>query len=732
MAGWEDEWAKSVDESLAASSDSLAPHKAAIAKIESGGNYRALGPVVKGDRAYGKYQVMGANVPTWTREALGYALSPQKFLQDKEAQERVFEHKFGQYLDKYGPENAASLWFSGRLAKDSKGLRDVNTSAPEYIKAYLNNLGGQKVEGSVQTLEDLDRDFEKDLMPPREQRVVEAALQVPMVAPKIDWGIPQEAASGMLANAGPKVGGALIGGAEALGDVFRGVPVRDAWKLAQEVYIPQATTQLGEAQKAARVERPGAMIAAGLTGQMVPALVGAAGANALIQGGARALGTPAIGSFLGGTGAEGVGGLGGFAARRASEATAGAIQGAAGNLLAGQSPLAGAVFGGASGPVVGASLRAITSPLRATARPEVAQAVQAYGGAVPPAAIIEQPGAKRIVGALTGRGEPEMVEEYFGKLAERIGAKPFMEARGVKGLTPEVIQDAKIAADKAFEDFAKNYKLKFDQKLGADLIATARDATNSMGIDRPDVAKAVTDAVKKIITIGKANKGEVPGDQLKRMLKTGGVIDELYKVDSNATPYAAAIKEALLDGLERTAPEGRKELQEVRRVWRDIKTLEKIPSTTTGLVNPKVVAGKFKGRSDETAQVARMGEFLPQVDASGAVKGKEPGVLEEVLKHIPGGKVAFGGGLAGAAALGAGEHGGQLLNFAIQHPGIAASLLGSGLVGAAAKRAAENYLNSPAYLRRVIENSLTPQAHGLVNPLVLAYPLASQREGAQK
>ena len=49
----------------------------AIAYEESGGNYRALGkPTASGDRAYGKYQVMGSNIPQWTKEALGIPSNP--------------------------------------------------------------------------------------------------------------------------------------------------------------------------------------------------------------------------------------------------------------------------------------------------------------------------------------------------------------------------------------------------------------------------------------------------------------------------------------------------------------------------------------------------------------------------------------------------------------------------------------------------------------------------------
>jgi hypothetical protein len=50
----------------------LGAAKAAIANNESAGSggYSAIGPVVNGDRAYGKYQVMGANIPEWTGSIL--------------------------------------------------------------------------------------------------------------------------------------------------------------------------------------------------------------------------------------------------------------------------------------------------------------------------------------------------------------------------------------------------------------------------------------------------------------------------------------------------------------------------------------------------------------------------------------------------------------------------------------------------------------------------------------
>ena len=91
-----------------------ANYAGAIASIESGGNYGILGPTTKsGDRAYGKYQVMGNNIPSWTKEVLGAPMTPQEFLKNPDAQEQVFAHKFGKYVEKYGPEGAARAWFAG-------------------------------------------------------------------------------------------------------------------------------------------------------------------------------------------------------------------------------------------------------------------------------------------------------------------------------------------------------------------------------------------------------------------------------------------------------------------------------------------------------------------------------------------------------------------------------------------------------------------------------------------
>jgi hypothetical protein len=107
----------------------------AIGSFESGGRYTALGPVTKnGDRAYGKYQVMGSNIPSWTKAALGKSLTPQQFLKDQKAQDAVARYKMAILYKKYGTvEDVASVWFSGRPAKGNNSKDIIGTSVPKYI-----------------------------------------------------------------------------------------------------------------------------------------------------------------------------------------------------------------------------------------------------------------------------------------------------------------------------------------------------------------------------------------------------------------------------------------------------------------------------------------------------------------------------------------------------------------------------------------------------------------------
>ena len=116
----------------------MGAYGSAISGIESGGDYAKLGPVTgKGDRAYGKYQVMGENIGPWTKEVLGQEMKPDDFLANPEAQDAVFNAKFGQYTKKYGPEGAARAWFAGEGGMNDMGRKDqLGTSVSDYAKKF--------------------------------------------------------------------------------------------------------------------------------------------------------------------------------------------------------------------------------------------------------------------------------------------------------------------------------------------------------------------------------------------------------------------------------------------------------------------------------------------------------------------------------------------------------------------------------------------------------------------
>jgi hypothetical protein len=136
----------SVAAASAGSGDIWDARSHAIAGIESGGErnpYATISAPTRGDRAYGKYQIMGANIPDWTEAATGTALTPQQFLASPDAQEATFRHRFGTYVDRYGDEGAARAWFGGERGMRNLGATDVygRLNVGQYGQDYLRRLG---------------------------------------------------------------------------------------------------------------------------------------------------------------------------------------------------------------------------------------------------------------------------------------------------------------------------------------------------------------------------------------------------------------------------------------------------------------------------------------------------------------------------------------------------------------------------------------------------------------
>lgn len=129
MVNWNPAWAK------------------AIANIESrgSGGYGAIGPKTKkGNRAYGRYQVMDFNIPSWTEEHFGKRLTPAQFLANPKAQDAVFRGEFGDYVGRFGnPQDAASMWFTGKPLKAGAGNKDIlGTTGQGYVNKFNKELGG--------------------------------------------------------------------------------------------------------------------------------------------------------------------------------------------------------------------------------------------------------------------------------------------------------------------------------------------------------------------------------------------------------------------------------------------------------------------------------------------------------------------------------------------------------------------------------------------------------------
>jgi hypothetical protein len=127
----------------------------AIIGQESTRNYRAVNP---DSGALGFGQVMPANVPSWTKAALGSSLTPEQFLADPEAQVKTIQFHVNQmYQDaiaatggnmELAVRRVAAEWYSGK-----PGLLESTKSQGRYptIQSYTEQVL-QRFLGSAGTL----------------------------------------------------------------------------------------------------------------------------------------------------------------------------------------------------------------------------------------------------------------------------------------------------------------------------------------------------------------------------------------------------------------------------------------------------------------------------------------------------------------------------------------------------------------------------------------------------
>lgn len=120
----------------------------AIKQQESGGDYNSVN---SSSGALGAYQVMPANVASWTNQALGYSLSPQQFLSNPSAQDAVANVILGGYYDQYGAAGAAAEWYSGQ---PDPTKQYGNPTVEEYANQVVSRMtSASPVDSSSPTFE---------------------------------------------------------------------------------------------------------------------------------------------------------------------------------------------------------------------------------------------------------------------------------------------------------------------------------------------------------------------------------------------------------------------------------------------------------------------------------------------------------------------------------------------------------------------------------------------------
>lgn len=98
----------------------------------------------------GAYQIMPANLPAWSREALGHSISEAEFMSSPSEQDAIARYIISGYYNKYGAAGAASMWFSGQPNPNSTAS-DGSTTVNKYVQNVLSYAGGSSGGGSTST-----------------------------------------------------------------------------------------------------------------------------------------------------------------------------------------------------------------------------------------------------------------------------------------------------------------------------------------------------------------------------------------------------------------------------------------------------------------------------------------------------------------------------------------------------------------------------------------------------
>jgi hypothetical protein len=134
---------------------------AAIAHMESNGNYGEIGPRVAATSSHpegyalGKYQVMNYDLQDRLKAAGLPAMSEQDFLANHDAQEAQFQHEFGNLRQNHSFADAASMWHSGVPLSQAtaQNRTDGYMHTSDYVakaQKFLSNLNPVSPAGAAE------------------------------------------------------------------------------------------------------------------------------------------------------------------------------------------------------------------------------------------------------------------------------------------------------------------------------------------------------------------------------------------------------------------------------------------------------------------------------------------------------------------------------------------------------------------------------------------------------
>lgn len=116
--------------------------KQVIGSME-GGRYDIVHPPAKnGQVALGRYGILASGLAEDSRKYYGQVVSQNDFLKNPAIQDKIFEGRFGELVQKHGVEGAARAWFAGEGGMNNDRASDGNTTVANYATNFMQRFQG--------------------------------------------------------------------------------------------------------------------------------------------------------------------------------------------------------------------------------------------------------------------------------------------------------------------------------------------------------------------------------------------------------------------------------------------------------------------------------------------------------------------------------------------------------------------------------------------------------------